>query len=62
MSASPFSALGADAKFQPEAALLDRLVAEAALGPDQRAAITARACSASTVSSRSVFSMISSGR
>ena len=37
------SDLGPETKFQPEPALLDRLVAEAALSPQARAAITARA-------------------
>jgi len=39
----PLSALDLEAKFQPEAALLQRLSAEAALSDAQRAAITARA-------------------
>ena len=43
MPAMPLSALDLDAKFQPEGPLLDSLVAEAALTPGERAAITARA-------------------
>ncbi|KGJ04019.1 L-proline dehydrogenase /delta-1-pyrroline-5-carboxylate dehydrogenase [Paracoccus halophilus] len=43
MPDSTLAALGPDAKFQSEAALLDRLVAEAALDAGARAAITARA-------------------
>ena len=41
MPAMPLSALDLDMKFQPEGPLLDRLVAEAALSPGERAAITA---------------------
>ena len=43
MPAIALTAFDADAKFQSESALLDRLVAEAALSPGARAAITARA-------------------
>ncbi|MFG6079581.1 bifunctional proline dehydrogenase/L-glutamate gamma-semialdehyde dehydrogenase PutA [Paracoccus litorisediminis] len=43
MPTTQLSDLGPDSKFQPEQALLDRLVAETALDPAARAAITARA-------------------
>ncbi|SEN48959.1 L-proline dehydrogenase /delta-1-pyrroline-5-carboxylate dehydrogenase [Paracoccus alcaliphilus] len=43
MNPMPFSDLGSDAKFAPEAALIDQLVAQAALSPDARARISDRA-------------------
>ncbi|WP_313348766.1 bifunctional proline dehydrogenase/L-glutamate gamma-semialdehyde dehydrogenase PutA [Paracoccus sp. (in: a-proteobacteria)] len=43
MPVTPLSALDLDAKFQPEGPLLERLIAQAALTPQARAAITARA-------------------